>query len=299
MKKILFYIHNGWVFGKIHNELIKVLYPDVYCDMLCWTKGYTQQEFNHIKNKYDYFVSTPEGCFGLHQNYNVPLERTVGVIHADWDVFNALKSSPKEYFYQLGGYAAIAPLLQNISLSHGIGRVPDILRIGVFQENYPRNSSNGPTTIGSFARYSRIDQGYDIKRGVLIDQIATQTGLNIIKNESIHFLGVESLYKDINLVIFASLIEGNPYPMLEAFACGIPVLGTPTGMALEYLKSGGGKILPLRAENFVDEAIKEIEKMRNDMPYYKAKCEESYNIGTMIDWKNLRQEWISFFNNLP
>ena len=299
MKKILFYIHNGWVFGKIHNELIKTLYPDVYCDILCWTKSYTQQEFDHIKNKYDYFVSTPEGCFGLKHNYNVPLEKTIGIIHADWDVFHPLKNNPKEYFDQLGGYAAIAPLLQNVSLSHGIARVPDILKIGVFQDNYLKNSSDKPTTVGSFARYSRIDQGYDIKRGVLIDQIVAQTGLNIVKNENVNFLGIEDLYKTVDLIISASLVEGNPYPMLEAFACGIPYLGTPTGMALEYIKPKAGKLLSLQADRFVSEAIAEIEKMRNDPSYYKMRCEESYNIGTMIDWKNLRHEWISFFNSLP
>ena len=299
MKKVLFFIHNGWVFGKIHNELIKALYPDVYCDILCWSHPYTSYEFDYIKEKYDYFLSTPEGCWGLHNNYKVPLEKTVAVLHQDWDVFNPLKNNvTKEIFDKFAGYAAIAPLLQNISLSHGVGRIPELLRIGLFQNNYPKNTSKQLKRIGSFAKYARIDQGFDIKRGVLIDKISNLTNIELVKNEGVNFLGVESMYKNIDAVVFASLIEGNPYPMLEAFACGIPVLGTPTGIAPDYLKLGGGKLLSLNAEDFVKEAVKEIEELKNDEDYYLLRCEESYSIGKKIDWSNLRQDWIQFFNSL-
>lgn len=299
-KKVLFYIHNGWVFGKIHNELIKAIFPDVYADILCWTDAYTQYEFEFIKEKYDYFVSTPEGCFKLNNSFGVPLDKTIGIVHQDFDIFYPLRNGmPKDYFNQLGGYAVIAPMLQNISLSHGIDRVPNILRIGVFQENYPKNESETVSSIGSFARYSRVDQGYDVKRGHLIDKVSVKTGLPLIKNENVNYLGVESLYKNVSLVISPSLVEGNPYPMLEAFAAGIPVLTTPTGIAPEYLKLGGGSLLSFDEDLFIKEAITEINKMKEDNSYYRLRCEESYKIGSLIDWSNIKHEWISFFNNLP
>ena len=303
MKKVLFFIHNGWVFGKIHNELIKALHPDVYCDILCWTQNYSAHEFKYIQDKYDYFVSTPEGCLGLNQSYGVPLQRTIAVAHQDWDIFNLLncgvkKEKSKEFFDQLGGYAVIAPILQNISLSHGVGRVPDVLRIGIFQENYPRNVSNSPTRIGNNSKYSRIDQGYDVKRGNLIEKVAEKTGLALIKNEGVHFLGAEMLYSGIDLVISPSLVEGNPYPMLESFACGIPYLGTPTGITPQYLSKGGGKILPLNADDFLYAAVYEIEKMKSHPNYYRELCEQSFEIGQSIHWNLLRDEWINYFNDL-
>jgi glycosyltransferase involved in cell wall biosynthesis len=299
MKKILFFIHNGWVFGKIHNELIKALHPDVYCDILCWTGKYSQHEFEYLKQKYDYFMSTPEGCFALFDRYKVPLERSIGVLHQDWDVFNPLKNgAPKEYFDKLGGYAVIAPLLKNISFTHAIGRVPELLRIGTFQSNYPKNNSERLQNVGYFAKYSRIDQGFDVKRGNLVEGLCQKTGLNLIKNEGVNFLGAENLYQDIDLVISPSLVEGNPYPMLEAFSCGIPYLGTPVGIAPEYLKIGGGKMLPLNADDFLYSASYEIEKMKSDSNYYRKLCDESYEIGKMIDWSNIREEWINYINNL-
>jgi glycosyltransferase involved in cell wall biosynthesis len=298
MKKILFFIHNGWVFGKIHNELIKALYPDVYCDIACWNNQYTHKDFDLFLKKYDYIMSIPYGCFLSHERYGVPLERTIGVLHQDCDVYKPVQEGKKDWFDKLGGYAAIAPLLQNVSLSHGIGRVPELLKIGIFQNQYPKNKNSELKRIGSFAKSARFDQGYDVKRGNLIDIIADKTNTELVKSESVNFLAVEQMYNDIGLVIFASLVEGNPYPMLEAFASGIPVLGTPTGIAPDYLKIGGGKLLPLNADDFVYSASYEIEKMKSDSNYYRKLCDESYEIGRMIDWSNIREEWLSYINNL-
>jgi glycosyltransferase involved in cell wall biosynthesis len=299
MKKVLFFIHNGWVFGKIHNELIKALHPDVYCDILCWTGNYSKHEFEYIKKKYDYFVSTPEGCFALFDRFQVPLEKSIGVLHQDWDVFNPLKNgAPKEYFDRLAGYGVIAPILTNISFTHGIGRVPELLRIGTFQNNYPNNKSDALRNIGYFAKHSRLDQGFDVKRGNLVEAIASKTGLGLVKNEGVNFLGAENLYQGIDLVICPSLVEGNPYPMLEAFSCGIPVLITQCGIAPEYVKHGGGKLLPFNADEFVYSASYEIEKMKADPSYYRKLCDESYEIGKSIDWSIIRSEWVEFFNSL-
>jgi len=298
MKKVLFFIHNGWVFGKIHNELIKALHPDIYCDIACWNNQYTHKDFELFLKKYDYIMSIPYGCFLIHERYGVPLERTIGVLHQDCDVYNPVREGKKDWFDKLAGYAAIAPLLQNVSLSHGVGRIPSLLRIGTFQNQYPKNNSSELKNIGSFAKSQRIDQGYDVKRGHLIDVIAEKTNLQLIKSESVNFLAVEQMYNQIGLVIFASLVEGNPYPMLEAFSCGIPVLGTPTGIAPEYLKNGGGKLIPLDEEGFIYKAVYEIEKMKADSSYYRSLCNESYEIGKSIDWSIIRNEWINYINNL-
>ena len=299
MKKVLFYVHNGWVFGKIHNELIKVLYPDVYCDILCWTHQYSEYEFKYLLDKYDYFLSTPDSSVIMHKQFKIPLEKIIAIVHQDWDIYHPLQNGvSKEYFNKFGGYAVIAPLLQNVSLSHGISRIPDVLRIGTFQKNYPQNNSNEVKNIGAFSKYARFDQGFDVKRVNLIEEVADKTNLNLIKNENVNFLGAEILYKNIDLVISASLVEGNPYPMLEAFSCGIPFLVTPVGIVNEYLKLGGGKIMPLKAEDFIYAAIHEIKKIKSDNLYYKKLCEESYEIGKIIDWNNIREEWINYINKL-
>jgi len=299
MKRVLFYIHNGWVFGKIHNELIKALYPEVYCDIVCWTKQYTKTEFNLFAEKYDYFMSTPEGCINLHQTYDIPLNRTIAAVHGVWDIQHPLsKNNPKEIFNQFKGYITICPLLQHISISLGISRIPDMLRIGIFQNNYPKKIDDSLQHVGMFSTFSRLDQGFDIKRGNLIEEICNKSGLTAFRKDVVNNLGIEYFYKDIDLIINPALSEGNPYPVLEAFARGIPVLSTPTGIVGEYVKSGGGCLLPLNAGDFVIEAVEIIKQMQNNKSYYKKLCEESYIIGSTIDWCNTRKEWLNFFSKL-
>lgn len=299
MKKILFFIHNGWVFGKIHNELIKVLYPDVYCDILSWESVYSTKEINLLLSKYDYILSTPQGCFFLHEHYQIPIEKTIGIVHGDIDIYTPIKLGKLDLFGKLGGYAVISPVLQTISFTYGIERIPTFLPIGVFQNNYKRNENKLLTTIGHFGLSTRTDPGFDIKRGALIEEIAKQSNTQLIHCIDVNFLCVEPLYNTVGLVIFASLVEGNPYPMLEAFASGIPVLGTHCGIAPNYLQYGGGVILPFDPDLFVSSAIEEINRLKIDEEYYTKLSNESYNIGTMIDWSNLKTNWINFFNNLP
>lgn len=299
MKKILFFTETGWVFGKIHNELIKVLYPDVYCDILSYSISYTIKEMQLISEKYDYILSTPEGCFVLYEQYQIPIEKTIGIIHSDSNVYIPIKQEKLELFSKMGGYAAISPNLQSISFTHGISRIPTFLPIGVFRDNYKRNENKLLNAIGYFGVSYRNDLGFDIKRGALIEEIAKQSNTQLIHCTDVNFLCVEPLYNTVGLVIFASLVEGNPYPMLESFASGIPVLGTHCGIAPNYLQYGGGVILPFEPDLFVSSAIEEINRLKTDEEYYTKLSKESYNIGTMIDWANLKTNWLNFFNNLP
>jgi glycosyltransferase involved in cell wall biosynthesis len=270
IKKVLIYIHNGWVFGKIHNELIKALHPEVYCDIVCWDTPVDANSFKHLVDKYDLIITPPALCFKIHNEFGIPLEKMIGCIHGNWDVVAAVSAGmTSDQFFQLAGYTAVCPLLQHVSLSHGVARVPQVLPIGIYQENYPRNTSTNVSRIGMFSRMKRVDQGYDLKRGSLVEEVARKTGLGFVTSEAVHFLAVETLYKEVDLVINASLSEGNPYPMLEAFACGIPCLSTPTGIAGEYLRSGGGVLLPMEADDLVYSASYEIGKMRQNSGYYR------------------------------
>lgn len=55
---------------------------------------------------------------------------------------------------------------------------------------------------------------------------------------------VPKYYNQLDLYLIASRIEGGPLTLLEAGACGIPVISTPVGIAVDILKRPGcGKVL--------------------------------------------------------
>lgn len=300
MKKILFYYDSNWVFGKIHTELQKALYPDIYCDLFCWDRNTSKDEMDMLNSKYDLFVSLPERCFELNYKYRIPAWKLVGIAHSDWDIYRPihLGGHPPALFTQLRGYAVICPMLVNSSFSHGVPRIPDLLKIGLFTDNYKKPTSQQISNLGYLQVFFRSDYGFDIKRGNLIKNIAELSGLNFVHRNDLNYLAVDQAYSNIDLYMFASLTEGNPYAALEAFAAGIPVLGTDTGVFKELGKTGGGKILPFQDNLYIEEALKTIKSLRENHNQYIEMSERAKEESKKFDWSVIRNDWISYFNSL-
>lgn len=300
MMRIAFFIENHWSFGKIHNEMVKALYPDVYCDMLPWNQSYTRDNFDRFLRKYDYVLTTPNSAIVLHKSYGVPWSRIIAALHGDHDLVCAFKDGADDSMFDaLGGYVAISPLLQSISLSMGVARVPHLTRLGKFTANYHRHIPGEVSKMGYFSAYKRIDRKIDIKRGFLASRVADATGLKLVHYEDVHHLASETMYDEIDLLIYTSTQEGLPTPMLEAFASGIPVLGTMTGIAPHYVRYGGIVELPMTETELVSCAVEAINRIKTDAAYYRELCEAAYRTGQLIDWSQMRGDWINYINSLP
>ena len=63
---------------------------------------------------------------------------------------------------------------------------------------------------------------------------------------------IPEIYASCDAWLFTSTSEGFGLPILEAMACGTPVLATSAGAAPELLAEGGGRLLPADPEAFVD-----------------------------------------------
>lgn len=295
LKRVLFFIENNWVFGKIFNELTKHIYPDYDCDILDWGKAQAQEDMERMQQKYDLFFSTPVGCFFLHDTYGIPLDRCYGHAHSDFDIVDALKRFPAEYFSKLRGYAVVSPPLSYVSFSHGIQRVPVILRVGVSCQNYAREKPTSVAKLGYFGRLFRADGGFDIKRGYLAKQVAEQAGLIFWNRESVPFFVADKLYSEVDLVMFCSLVEGNPYVAIEACAAGLPTLGTAVGIFPEIVASGAGIILPTEEDAFIASAVKTIRTLQNEPELYARMCQAALELGKTYDWSVVKRSWIKEF----
>lgn len=298
MKKLLFYVEDNWVFGKIHRELIKALYPEVYCDLLDWHSVYTTDDLKRFSDKYDYIMSPLAGCTLLAETGAVDTAKLIGTVHGDQDIQSEIQRGKQGLIEKYAGYTVVSPVLQSVSLGLGVHRVPTHLRIGVFQRNYPRNMSMRLERMGYFSVGHRQDVGFDLKRGHLVRRAAEKSGVELFNKTDARYTVAETLYKNIHVVMSPSLTEGNPYPMLEAFACGIPFLGTPVGMTPTYLSQGGGAMLPYDEDRLVDSVAYYIGKWRSNSEVYRKVCEESYELGMKVDWKVVREEWINYIYSL-
>lgn len=300
MKKVLFYVYSGWVFGKIHYDLARLLYPEYLCDVRCWTTPIAGKEVELVNEKYDLFVTTPEGGLNLAR-HGLPPDKIIVVAHSDWDIFYPVESGLCDVtgYDMFRRYGVICPLLQHISFTYNISRVPDVVPIGVFCDNYRRPPAESLRTLGYFGKYTRTHRKNrtELKRGYLAERVAEATGLQLYREEGVHFTAAESLYKRVDLVMFCSLIEGNPYVALESFAAGVPVLGTGTGIFPELAKTGGGGVLPFDERAFVAEAVEVIRALQDNWDLYMLMHSAALEAAQQYNWPNLRSQWVDFLSS--
>jgi len=100
-----------------------------------------------------------------------------------------------------------------------------------------------------------------VKRPEMFIEIAEKAG---VEYKFIQGYGPEctnELYDDIDLLIVPTINEGFALPIIEAAACGVPVISTNMGVS-KYLRN-------IDTFETVDEAVALIDRLKNDKTYLK------------------------------
>lgn len=302
MKKILFFIENNWSFGRIHNDLIKVLYPEVHCDIIDWRISYTYDDMSYFLNTYDYIISTPHGAMTLNSSYKVPLDRIGAIAHSNSDIQHILftHNLGKEYFDKFKSYGVISPIIRTMSITHGIYRIPHVVEVGCFNDLHFKNNSKELKRLGYVGKISRgfQEEQIDIKRGNIIVKVAEKTNLPLVHHENLHFLCSKKMYCDFDLMMFSSLTEGLPTVAIESFCSGIPVIGTHTGIFPEMAKSGGGIVLPFEENDYIEKAVSIINNLKENPSNYQQMVSCAIKESEKFDWSVCKNSWIRFIESL-
>jgi glycosyltransferase involved in cell wall biosynthesis len=302
MKRILFYIENNWAFGRIHNDLIKTLYPDVHCDIIDWRIGYSSTDVEYFLKKYDYIITTPHGAMVLDTSYKLPLNKMGAISHSNMDIKHIIfeKKLGAEYFNKFKSYGVISPIVRTMSIAHGVYRIPHILEVGCFTNIHRKNQSKELRSIGYVGAIQKnidANESVDIKRGRLVEKVAEITGLPLIQQKNLHFLCSEELYC-FDLLMFSSLTEGLPTVAIESIASGIPILGTHTGIFPSMAECGAGIILPFEENLFIDKAVDVINDLKLNPEKYQNMCSLALEESKKYDWSVARNSWLKFIESL-
>ncbi len=303
MKKILFFIENKWAYGKIHNDLIKALYPDVHCDIIDWTVSYSHEDMRHFLNIYDYIVTTPAGGTTLKQSYGVNPNRIAIIAHSNHDFQHTLfvENEALDFFNEFSGYGAISPVIRTLSIAHRIRRFPNVLLPGTFTNIYSKNTSKSLNKIGYVGLINKVQnnvEGIDIKRGHLVSKTVEAVNLELIQYSGLHFLTAANFYCDFDILMFSSTTEGLPTVALEAISSGIPVIGTDTGIMSDIANSGAGIILPFEEDKYIAEGINVLNYLKNNPEEYQKMVSCALQKAKEYDWSVRRKAWIEFINSL-
>lgn len=102
-------------------------------------------------------------------------------------------------------------------------------------------------------------------------------------------------YNDIDLYVCPSLIEGTPNPVLEAMACGVPVISTDVGIVPEVF---GTRQQALIVRERTPEAIAAaIRKMHEDRSLFATLSQENLESIKSWDWRIRVEPFASFFQS--
>jgi glycosyltransferase involved in cell wall biosynthesis len=310
MTRVMFFTQNRWAFGSLHQGLIKELYKHgVYANLLDYTIGYSQEEFNFFLDTYDYFVTNPESIPPL-MSYGVPSQRIVAVAHAEWDIYVAAKDLVHNTtnWWDLHSFGAISDKLVDMFNSLNPHSKVKAQRVtnGINFDAFYAKPSESMRRIGFGGKMVGCNFfGVDIKRGHLVQKVSelvnTDTGftgiyIDFIPNGTYHYLAMPGYYKSVDALIMASTEEAAGMPMLEAAAAGRLCIGTPVGYFKDNGLKGGGHIVNLNEENFIEETLDILQFYKYNNDAYKKKCLEIQEYAREnYDWSKVVDQWIKLF----
>jgi glycosyltransferase involved in cell wall biosynthesis len=119
---------------------------------------------------------------------------------------------------------------------------------------------------------------------------------NLIPKGSIRYFDMPNYYRQMDIVLLPTVREGLSLVVLEAMACGIPVVASDCSSLSEQIKNGkGGFLCPVGDVNAFAEKINilaESPKLRKEMgEYNRAKVEKYFTLERMIrEYQNLFEE---------
>ena len=130
-----------------------------------------------------------------------------------------------------------------------------------------------------------------IGTGVLEDQVKRQVESLDIENR-VKFLGMQPRGKIVdflnesNIFIMSSVTEGFPKALLEAIACGTPVVVTDVGSCKEMAQNVGLVVGPGDAKALADA----INRLINDSALWERFSTQGPKIAKEYDWKSVAQK---------
>jgi len=289
--KIAIFSENEWAFGRIHNDIINNLSQYYDFDFIDWSNAKGNIDFFNYKWKnYDLIISNSSILFspidvGYIKEYPLEFKKKIFPIYhcPAFDVKSFLERFVEDENYVY--YGICNDICDNLKkFTNKVYYTPTGVDINVFNLQYDIKCIK---TIGYIGKiYNNIDY-IDNKRPYMAKNIAMKSNkdIKIIGGKS--FTLNEKIYEGIDLLICTSKFEGGPLGIMEAAACGIPVISTNVGRLKEL-----NTIKTFETEEEAVEIIKWLDDPENLQTYKNDVCSEvreKFNFKHLLEkyWKPL------------
>jgi len=132
-------------------------------------------------------------------------------------------------------------------------------------------------------------------QGAELRQLAEQLGLT----DAVEFLGrlerpqVVALYHSAHAMLNPSRVDNMPNSVLEALACGLPVISTDVG-GVPYIVEDGQTALLVPPDN-EGEMAQAILKLRSDSELYANLQENGCRAVAQYSWDKIKPQWLALY----
>ena len=127
-----------------------------------------------------------------------------------------------------------------------------------------------------------IEEGYNIELKI------ADRNIKMIPHEQ-----MPNYYNDIDIYVCASRTEGHPDPVLEAMACGVPVISTDVGIVPEVFGQKQKKFIIKRTKEELKDRIIELIKNKQKL---KELSEENLTRIKEWSWDKKAEQFKNFFD---
>lgn len=315
MKKVLIIVDKpNWAYDSIAKSLLKYISSKKFIAEIDYIKN-SKYEINNLNDNFDLFFFIgwqsiiKKNFFGNYQLIypNLDKKKIICGIHShhSWD---KRKSMPNKIVYPE------KKLIDTLNSLNSINLVSSRL-FNIFKDSGLKNGHltfNGvdteifsPEKRKVISKYLRVgysgSKKHDWRKGIT-EFIIPASNLNNVKlyiaAPQINYVSHEMMadfYNEIDLYLCASSSEGFSLSVLEALACGIPVISTNVGGCEEIIKNGKNGFL-------VD---RNVEDFKKKIIYFQNKPQEIYNMGKNArqiieknwSWKIRVDDWYKFILN--
>ncbi|WP_053972488.1 glycosyltransferase family 4 protein [Mangrovimonas sp. ST2L15] len=320
MKILLVTANFYWSEGTIAKALVKIL-PDfeIYFFSIHEFK-YRFDEFNELLEKVD-VIHWLFNVVHLAENYKlffreISIPQISTIHHVCKEEFQKIEEASKATLIHV-----VAP--EWLSFIRQKTNTPIFLAsLGINIESFKGRKINlyhgeGVFKIGMMGSYpgkynrKRLDVAFDvlselIKKNENVELILQGNGwenlyevMESLNIKYTHFRqtsdkNAHKFFEKIHLYLCTSDYEGGPLPVLEAMACGIPVVSTDVGMASVALSKGGGILCP---RGNIKVITKSILILKNNNKQYLDYANQTKLLIKSFDWKQQKNSYEELYRS--
>lgn len=163
----------------------------------------------------------------------------------------------------------------------------------------PKKNTKG--TLKAFSDF--LKQTKSTHKLVMLDYNKTELNKLLVEIKDTHLINhiiltgyvvntdLPAIYSQCDLFLYPSLRESFGIPMLEAMACGVPVITSNTSSMPEVSGEAAHIIDPFNP----DEITNAIIKILNDEAYRKSLCEKGLERSKQFSWKNMATDYLKLY----